>query len=51
MKNENVVPNTIVLTAAIDSLAREGGGTHTGTEEYSAVQSHTVALYHNVLMN
>ena len=31
MKKENVVPNTIVLTAAIDSLAREGGGTHTGT--------------------
>jgi hypothetical protein len=31
MKLENVVPNTIVLTAAIDSLAREGGGVHTGT--------------------
>ena len=30
MKKENVIPNTIVLTAAIDSLAREGGGTHTG---------------------
>jgi hypothetical protein len=27
---ENVAPNTIVLTSAIDSLAREGGGVHTG---------------------
>jgi hypothetical protein len=25
MKGENVQPNTIVLTAVIDSLAREGG--------------------------
>ena len=31
MKLEKVEPNTIVLTAAIDSLAREGGGAHTGT--------------------
>jgi hypothetical protein len=30
MKVENVAPNTIVLTSAIDSLAREGGGVHTG---------------------
>lgn len=30
MRSENVIPNTIVLTAAIDSLAREGGGAHTG---------------------
>ena len=31
MKYERVEPNTIVLTAAIDSLAREGGGVYTGT--------------------
>ena len=30
MKYERVEPNTIVLTAAIDSLAREGGGVYTG---------------------
>ena len=35
MKYEKVEPNTIVLTAAIDSLAREGGGVHTGT--YSVI--------------
>jgi hypothetical protein len=34
MKAENVLPNTIVLTAAIDSLAREGGGEHTSTYCY-----------------
>jgi pentatricopeptide repeat protein len=50
MKKENVVPNTIVLTAAIDSLAREGGGTHTGTEEYSTVQSCTVLCYDDFSM-
>lgn len=33
MKKENVVPNTIVLTTAIDSLAREGGGIHTGNSD------------------
>ena len=31
MKSEKVEPNTIVLTAAIDSLARDGGGQHTGS--------------------
>ena len=50
MKNENVVPNTIVLTAAIDSLAREGGGTHTGTEENSTVQSCILLCYDDVSM-
>jgi hypothetical protein len=50
MKNENVVPNTIVLTAAIDSLAREGGGTHTGTVQYSTVQSHIMSCCDDVSM-
>ena len=43
MKKENVIPNTIVLTAAIDSLAREGGGTHTGRVCISHLQHFTVS--------
>lgn len=45
MKNENVVPNTIVLTAAIDSLAREGGGTHTGTVQCRDVWFCVVVIF------
>ena len=43
MKKENVIPNTIVLTAAIDSLAREGGGTHTGRVGVSHLLHFTVS--------
>ena len=47
MKSEKVEPNTIVLTAAIDSLARDGGGQHTGSTYLSTYD--TLLLYFYML--